>query len=64
MTDAQEKRKLELVNYFETFNGNHIPNDRDWEGTGTDLPGKLTYYLRWRKQELCQGTVSENSSFI
>ena len=60
MTDAQEKKKLEFVNYFENFHGNHIPDDRDWEGTGTDLQGKLTYYLRWRKQELCQGTVSEN----
>ena len=64
MTDAQEKKKLELVNQFENFHGNLIPDDRDWEGADTDIQGKLTYYLRWRKQELCQGTVSENPCFF
>ena len=64
MTDAQEKKKLELVNFFETYHSNLIPDDRDWEGTGTDLQGKLTYYLRWRKQELCQGTVSVNRQLM
>ena len=56
ITDEQERRKLGLVNYFESFNGNHLPDNRDWEGT--DLQTRMSYFLRWRKQELCQGTVS------
>ena len=63
ITDAQENKKAELVNYFETFSGNHLPDDRDWEGT--DLQTRLSYFLRWRKQQLCKGTVSYwNSSLI
>ena len=56
ITDEQERRKLGLVNYFESFNGNHLPDNRDWEGT--DLQTRMSYFLRWKKQELCQGKVS------
>ena len=56
ITDKQERRKFGLVNYSESFDGNHLPDDRDWEGT--DLQTRMSYFLRWRKQELCQGTVS------
>ena len=43
ITDEQERRKLGLVNYFESFNSNHLPDDRDWEGI--DLQTRMSYFL-------------------